>query len=116
TRSAAKAGSLSECPSAQRYSTAMFCPSTNPVSRNPLRQPATKSGTVLGDLLSRNPTVGCCARAASGQVTAAPPRSAINSRRLMSDIGASSGSAYRTLNLPQKGWQVLGADLNCSEI
>ena len=28
---------------------------------------------------------GCCARAANGDTTAAPPKSVINSRRLMSD-------------------------------
>jgi hypothetical protein len=38
----------------------------------------------------KNPTTGiagCCARAASGHATAAPPSSVMNSRRLMSDIG-----------------------------
>jgi hypothetical protein len=38
----------------------------------------------------RNPTtgiVGCCARAASGHAAAAPPRSVMKSRRLISDIG-----------------------------
>ena len=44
----------------------------------------------------------------------------MNSRRLMSDIGhppalAPRRSVYRTLSLPQKGRQVLGTNLNCSE-
>src|SRR5262245_47867095 len=39
-----------------------------------------------GDALLRNPITGivaCCARAASGHATAAPPSSVMNSRRLM---------------------------------
>jgi hypothetical protein len=42
----------------------------------------------------------------------------MNSRRFMPDIGlppASAPPVYRTLNLSQSGWQVLGPDLNCSE-
>src|SRR6516165_1669642 len=42
----------------------------------------------------------------------------MKSRRLMPDIGVPPASAlpvYRTLNLPQKGRQILGPDLNCSE-
>jgi hypothetical protein len=61
----------------------------------------------------------CCARAASGQAAAAPPSRVMNSRRLMPDIGLPPAwrrrSVYRTLNLPQRGRQVLGAGLNCSE-
>jgi hypothetical protein len=77
--------------------------------------------------------VGCCARAASGQA-AAPPSSVMNSRRFMSSSGLPPPAALcrgrwgsqpsadgrlqsvcRTLSLPEKGRQVLGADLNCSE-
>jgi hypothetical protein len=58
----------------------------------------------------------CCARATRDQTAAAPPRSVMKSRRL---TWASSAwrrrSVYRTLNLPQRGPQVLGDDLNCSE-
>jgi hypothetical protein len=42
----------------------------------------------------------------------------MNSRRFMPDIGVPPASAmpvYRTLNLPQKGRQILGPDLNRSE-
>jgi hypothetical protein len=44
----------------------------------------------------------------------------MNSRRLMPNIGTPSrlGAAwpvYRTPTLLQRGWQVLGANLNCSE-
>jgi hypothetical protein len=42
-------------------------------------------------LVPKNPMVGsfvgCCARAPTGHVTAAPPSSVMNSRRLMSDMG-----------------------------
>jgi hypothetical protein len=51
------------------------------------------------------------ARAASGDA-AAPPRSVMNVRRLMSNMGAIL-SLYATL--PRIGPQVLRADLNCSE-
>ena len=58
------------------------------------------------------------ARAVSGQA-AAPPSSVMNWRRLMPRIGLPPAwrrrSVYRTLNLPQRGRQVLGVDLNCSE-
>jgi hypothetical protein len=58
---------------------------------------------------------------------AAPPSSVMKSRRFLSNMGdcfpyalSARGdrtvrSVYRTLNLPQGGRQVLGADLNCSE-
>src|SRR6266481_7293898 len=77
-----------------------------------------------GELLLRNPITGiaaCCARAASGHA-AAPPRSAMNSRRLMPSMGTFSPviwpvpqSGGRTLSLPQANQQVLGPDLNRSE-
>src|ERR1700750_2977202 len=60
----------------------------------------------------------CCARAASGHVTAALPRSVMNWRRLMSSMGSSpepAVPAYRRLRMFRKRPQVLGADLNCSE-
>src|SRR5262245_31253781 len=34
-----------------------------------------------------HPLAGCCARAASGHATAAPPSSVMNSRRLLSNMG-----------------------------
>src|SRR5262245_47547761 len=59
---------------------------------------------------------GGCAPAASGQAAAAPPSSVMNSRRLTSSMGSPSGTlkklsvpAYRTLSLPRKHRQVLGA-------
>src|SRR2546430_1584310 len=72
----------------------------------------------------------CCARAASGPATAAPPSAKMNSRRLMLNIGLppirlsrrerlpageALQSVCRTVSLPLKGQQVLGADLNCPE-
>ena len=61
---------------------------------------------------------GCCwPHAASGHA-AAPPSRVMNSRRLTSSIGLAPALAlqvYRTLKLPHRGRQVLGADLNHSE-
>src|SRR6516164_5347351 len=68
----------------------------------------------------------CCARAASGQAATPPPSSVMNSRRFMSGMGTFSPmryqpadrpvrSVFRTSNLGQRGRQVLGADLKCSE-
>src|SRR6516165_10741285 len=50
--------------------------------------------------------------AASGHVAAAPPRSVMNWRRLMSSMGSSpepAVPAYRRLRMPRKHPQVLGA-------
>jgi hypothetical protein len=57
--------------------------------------------------------------AASGHAAATPPSRVMNSRRLMLDIASptrlDAGRFTRRLNLPQKGRQVFGADLNRSE-
>src|SRR5215467_6056292 len=67
----------------------------------------------------RGIVAACGARATSGHAAAAPPRSAMNSRRLLSNIGLPPAwhrqPVYLTLNLPQRGREVLGADLNRSE-
>src|SRR5215471_12736874 len=115
TNSAASAGSLSSSFSAQRYSIVTFTPSTWPVSFRPWRNARRRSANVSADAEWRNPIAGCCARAASGQAAAMPP-SKRNSRRRMPDTRApprsrsAASSAYH-----QPTWQVLGADLNCSE-
>src|SRR5271166_3767375 len=86
TRSAAISGRRSLWSSAQRYSILTFWPSTSPVSLKPLRNAATKAASGWGDPAWRNPITGsadCCARAASGHAIEAPPRSAMNSRRLI---------------------------------
>src|SRR5262249_8242479 len=65
----------------------------------------------------------CCARAvrdgSSAGAAAAPPSNVMNSRRPISDIGLPPAlhrrPVYRTLNLAQKGGQVLGPKLNRSE-
>src|SRR6516162_4604962 len=57
-----------------------------PVSFKPWRKTPTQSAYEPGEVLPIYPitgTLGCCARAASGHTTAAPPRSVMNSRRLM---------------------------------
>jgi hypothetical protein len=69
---------------------------------------------------------GCCARAARGHATAAPPSSVMNWRRFTTGMdslrsrrpssGRSAQAVFRTISLPQAGRQVLGANLNCSEI
>jgi len=73
-------------------------------------------------LWPENPMVrtfpGCCAHAASGHATAAPPRSVMHWRRLMSSMGSPpepAVPAYRRLRMPRKRPQVLGVDLNRSE-
>src|SRR5215510_803614 len=57
---------------------------------------------------------GCCASEASGHA-AAPLTSAMNSRRLMSGFPLSS-RFRRTLSLHLSRGNVLGLDLNCSEL
>jgi hypothetical protein len=42
----------------------------------------------------------CCARAASGHAAAVPPSSVMNSRRLMSDMGACSPALANAGHLP----------------
>jgi len=112
-------GTRSYWSSSQWYSTLTFCPSMTPAWARPLRNASVRRAS--GDPPRTNATTGiagCCARAASGHATAAPPRSDMNSRRLMSDMGFLPPwcrSVYRTLKLTQRGRQVLGADLNCSE-
>jgi hypothetical protein len=61
---------------------------------------ATKGSRSAGDALLRNPTTGsagCCPRAASGNATAAPPSSVMNSRRLNSSNCIRSPPARATL-------------------
>src|SRR5262249_18839398 len=63
----------------------------------------------------------CCARASTDHAAAAPPRSAMKLRRLISSMQplracrTPQNAAYRTLKLPRKYRPVLGVDLNCSE-
>src|SRR5262245_1331238 len=62
-----------------------FRPSTYPVSLRPWRNALNGLAKRSGDELPRNPITGmpgCCARAASGHTTAAPPRKLKKSRRL----------------------------------
>ena len=102
TSSAANAGRRSYSPAAQRYSIAMFCPSTYPLSARPLRKPATRCAVSPSDRLLRNPITGiggCWVRAASGQTNAVPPRMVMNSRRLMS---ASQSGGAPTGSMAQK--------------
>jgi len=47
------------------------------------------AGSGMSTPMRRIRSRGCCARAASGHATAAPPSSVMNSRRLMSDMGDS---------------------------
>ena len=86
TSSAANSGSRFTCPSADRNSNRMFCPSTYPRSRSACRNSRQNCpGSVLP--MTSAPMIGsfagCCARAASGHATVAPPIAAINSRRLI---------------------------------
>src|SRR5438309_1681862 len=61
----------------------------------------------------------CCARAASGHAAAAPASSVIKWRRRRSSMGSlpePAGPAYPRLRVPRKRLQVLGVDLNRSEL
>jgi hypothetical protein len=60
-------------------------PSTYPASFSPWRKARRRIAYSSGDALLRKPITGsdCCARKASGHVAATPPKSLINSRRLM---------------------------------
>ena len=86
TNSAAISASRSARPSAQRYSIATFRPSAQPSSRSRCRKALVHWVQPACVPAPRNPMVGSrvagCARAASGQATAAPSR-VTNSRRLM---------------------------------
>src|SRR5262249_46448207 len=85
TNSPAKVGRSSYCPRAQRYSIATFRPSVYPTCPSPCLNAARYGTQVSDEAMLRNPIRGntdCCARAAGGQATA-PPRPAINSRRLI---------------------------------
>ena len=98
TSSAAIVGSRSYCPSAQRYSIVTFRPSANPASPNPRRNILRKASACGLDNALRRPIIGiaCCARAASGHVAAAPPRTPRNSRRLtMSAPRLQETTSYR---------------------
>src|SRR5262249_12479260 len=61
-------------------------PSTKPTSPKPRRNPAILPSHCAADTLNSDPTTGLAglrARAAIGHAAAAPPRSVMNSRRLM---------------------------------
>jgi hypothetical protein len=87
TNSAAISAARSVRPSAQRYSIATLRPSIQPSSRSRCTKAAIHWLVADAVLEFKNPMVGsfegCCARAASGHAVAAPPRSVINSRRLI---------------------------------
>src|SRR5262249_13568689 len=57
-----------------------------PASRKPCGKPATKCENEPADCVLRNPISGtslCCAHPASGHAATKPPRSVMNSRRLI---------------------------------
>ena len=92
---------------AQRVSIRMLRPSVHPSFCSPCRNAATSacpSGSLSAYAIStpiRRTPSGCCARAASGHAAAAPPSSVMNSRRLMSNMAASSPQlARRAVSLP----------------
>ena len=73
----------------QRYATRTLRPTDQPSSCNPCRNaalrlcPSASSEARFMKIAMRRMRSGCCARAASGHVTAAPPRSVMNSRRFI---------------------------------
>ena len=85
TNSAAMSAKRSLRPSAQRYSIATVRPSTQPSSRSRCTNASVHLRMADSESWPRNPMVGIlptrCASAVNGQITAAPPMAAINSRR-----------------------------------
>src|SRR5262249_37711400 len=88
TNSAAYLRIASALPLPQRYSMRTFCPTIQPNCWRPCANAASRarssgSSAANGDNTPmRRIRSGCCARAASGQASAVPPRSVMNSRRL----------------------------------
>jgi len=82
TSSAANAGKRSARASADRYSMMRLRPSSYPSSRRPLRKASKLAALACGGIVSSTPMrlASCCALAARGQATAAPPSAASNSR------------------------------------
>src|SRR5262245_8359271 len=88
-------------PSPQRYSTVMLRPSTKSDSAKPRRKPASSRTYAPGEAMWRNPITGmagCCARAASGQTTAEPAITLMNSRRLIRVLAQARDHATRLQN------------------
>jgi hypothetical protein len=87
TSSSASWGRRSRLPSAKRSSNATFWPSIQPSSLRPCRNSASMGASVATERGDKRPIratlFGCCARAASGHATAAPPRSVMKSRRFI---------------------------------
>src|SRR5262249_44056091 len=87
TKSVASAGKRDTSPSARRTIISGLDPLRLSGSFKPSRIAATRMFTVVDSPGWSTPTlrlfVVCCARAASGQAAAAPPRSVINSRSLV---------------------------------
>jgi hypothetical protein len=85
TKSRASSAKRSYWPSAQRYSTVTFFPSTKPASARPCRNAVSRSAPKK--LTPRKPmtgSAGCCnARTGIGHIAAAPPSSDMNSRLFM---------------------------------
>src|SRR5262249_32041177 len=69
------------------------------------------------DVLLRNPTTGsaaCCARAASGHATAAPPTSVMNSRRLIVAPRGQNHAPHRLTAVWVLEWGK--GDANCDQL
>ena len=103
TNSAAIWTKRSARPSDQRYSIVMVRPSLQPSSRSRCVKAATNSLSAERVLWPENPMVrsfaDCCARAASGQATAAPPSSVMKCLHLTPSMGSPPGT--RCASLPQ---------------
>ena len=101
--SAMRAGAPSRCSRCTRSPTGSRGCSATRRHGCALRATSAWRGCVPGSFVS---LAGCCARAASGHAAAAPS-SEMNSRRLMSNVGAPNRS--RAITLPQTGRRVLAA-------
>src|SRR5262249_35489288 len=100
-------------------------PSTYPLSRRPCRKMRKRAAYKSGVSVPSNPITGiagcCCARPARGHAAAMPPSSVMNRLRRRSSIRQPlpwyrCWSVYRTVSLLRRAQQVLGVDLNYSEI
>jgi hypothetical protein len=81
TSSAAKAGSWSSLPAAQRYSTAMFCPSIHPSSCSPGEMSIVGVGPEESDRKPIRAVFGACCPSAPRGAASAPASAASRKRR-----------------------------------
>src|SRR5437899_1725437 len=86
-----------------------FWPSTKPASFKPWRNAVTRCVASASDVLRRNPITGiagCCARAASGHDTVAPPRSGTRDASFYYLVGAGEHGGRNVNAQRPRGFEV----------